>query len=320
MENGLTLKKTMSEMTTQEIADLSGVEIGVVRNKAFELFPRNEMVFHKDRKCLVFTAEQSERLLESLESKPQKTLLLGNGKPLCVKEWYTIDELAEISGLSVETLKGGHSPLNDKDFGIGLKTESKIQNVGGHKNIKVYSENVLNALQMYLVQNGTNNSMKNKAQVQENIVRTVSELTYEATLDEIKQSFDGKMSMLSDATKEMIARDIKIGMQTEYIKEAKPKADYFDAVCDSENLTEIGTVGKNVGIGSQKFFKVLTEDKIIRKRFVDGVDFYEPYYGYERYFQSVPVPFEKDGKKLSRNKLLFNQGGVVWATRKYRKI
>lgn len=129
------------------------------------------------------------------------------------EKWYTIDELAELTGISVETLKGGQSPLNN--FNIGNKTDIKT---GGYRNRqKFYSENVLEALKQYQIKTGTSNAMKNKEIVQQNIVKNVSELTYNATLEQIKQSFGKQYDALSDYAKEIIARDLKLNMQNEAI-------------------------------------------------------------------------------------------------------
>ena len=327
------MELTKAKFTTREIADSLGEKVGAVRTVAFRLFDRDE--FGIENNEFVFTAEQADKIeaIFKKESQRENKVLVpaSSDVPALVSQnieaesksesdgWYTIEQLSELSGISVETLKGGHSPLNSPDFGIGIKTESKTVNIGGHKNIKKYSENVLKALKDYQIKNGVSNAMKNKLQVQENIVKEVSKLTYEATVEQIKNEITEQYSMLSDVTREMIARDIKINMQSKYIEESKPKAEYYDKICDATNLTEIGTVGKNLGIGDKKFFDVLRNDKIIYKKCdSDGVTYYVAYYGYEKYFGSVQTPFGKDGKNLVRNKLMFNQQGVIWANKKYK--
>lgn len=98
----------------------------------------------------------------------------------------------------------------------------------------------------------------------------------------------------------------------------QPKAEWYDNVADSTNLTEIGTVGKMVGVGARNIFSILVGDKIIMKKCDDGIDYYVPFYDYEKYFKIVPEPFMKGDKKVVRNKLMFNQQGVIWATKKYK--
>ena len=108
--------------------------------------------------------------------------------------------------------------------------------------------------------------------------------------------------------------------QSQKLLEAQPKIEWYDNVADSANLTEIGTVGKMCGIGDRKFFSVLSDNKIIYKKCdSDGVAYYVPYFEYEKYFKAIPEPFIRGDKKLVRNKLLFTQNGVVWATKRFMK-
>ena len=110
-----------------------------------------------------------------------------------------------------------------------------------------------------------------------------------------------------------------IARKEQRIAEMQPKADWYDKVADSSNLTEIGTVGKITGVGEKRIFKKLIQDGIIRKKCdSDGVSYYVPYYGYDKYFTSIPEPFIRGDSKLVRNKLLFNQQGVIWATERYK--
>ncbi|MCR5725419.1 MAG: phage antirepressor KilAC domain-containing protein [Treponema sp.] len=103
--------------------------------------------------------------------------------------------------------------------------------------------------------------------------------------------------------------------------EQKPKVEWYDNVAESSNLTEIGTVGKMTGIGAEKFFKVLSDAKIIyAKCDSDGIRYYVPYFDYERYFKSVPTPFLCKDKRLVRNKLMFTQSGVIWATKRFKAV
>ena len=98
----------------------------------------------------------------------------------------------------------------------------------------------------------------------------------------------------------------------------QPKAEWYDNVAESVNLTEIGTVGKMAGVGSRTIFTLLVNDKVIMRKCDEGIDYYVPLYDYEKYFKIVPEPFLKGDKKCVRNKLMFTQAGVIWATTKYK--
>lgn len=100
----------------------------------------------------------------------------------------------------------------------------------------------------------------------------------------------------------------------------KPKADYYDQCCSGENLVEIGHLGKVTGIGEKLIFRTLEGDKVIRKKCVDGVSYYERNYQYKDYFDIQTVPFTTpDGRKLTRDKLMLTQEGLVYFVRRYSK-
>lgn len=74
-------------------------------------------------------------------------------------QWFTIEELADATGFSVETLKKGDSPLNYLSIDFNVDTR-----LGGYHNTqKFYSENVLNALKEYQLKNTVQNAVKNNA-------------------------------------------------------------------------------------------------------------------------------------------------------------
>lgn len=218
------------------------------------------------------------------------------------EKWYTIEELASLSGISVETLKGGHSPLNELSIGI----EAETQLGGYHNTKKFYSVNVLKALKQYQMRNSAPNALKNKETAIKSNVSFVANEVRTQTIAAILNDPKALMELALQSSQKLL--------------EAQPKIEWYDNVADSSNLTEIGTIGKKTGLGSQKIFKKLREDKIIyQKCDSDGVLYDVPFYDYEKYFEIIPEPFIKGDKKCVRNKLLFNQKGVIWATKKYQK-
>lgn len=107
-------------------------------------------------------------------------------------------------------------------------------------------------------------------------------------------------------------------IQKRQLSEQKPKVDYVDAYCDSENLEEIGHLGKATKIGEIKIFRTLLKDGFIKVRYsTDGVKNYDPCFGYEKYFETVHVPFLRGDKQLSRDKLMLNHKGFMFFRVKY---
>lgn len=102
------------------------------------------------------------------------------------------------------------------------------------------------------------------------------------------------------------------------IAEQKPKVEYVDSYCDATNLEEIGHLGKVTKIGEQKIFKRLLDDGYIKVRYsTEGVKCYDPCYGYEKYFETLHVPFLRGDKKLSRDKLMLTHKGFMFFRTKY---
>lgn len=115
------------------------------------------------------------------------------------------------------------------------------------------------------------------------------------------------MSILQNRNNELMAQ----------LNNIQPKADYYDKFIDSTNLIEIGHLGKSTGIGEQKIFKRLVAEGYIKVRYsTDGVKYYDPCYGYEKYFKSVSVPFLRGEKQLNREKLMLTSDGYAYFMKK----
>lgn len=87
------------------------------------------------------------------------------------EQWYCIEDLALLTGFSVETLKKGNSPLNELNINLDVNTQ-----LGGYHNTrKYYSEKVLRALKEYRVRNAVPNATKEKSTVVEENVSYVKQ-------------------------------------------------------------------------------------------------------------------------------------------------
>lgn len=213
-------------------------------------------------------------------------------------KWYTLKELAEWTGFAEETLKKGNSPLTK--LGIDLEVESKIENIGNHRNVKKYSEKVLKALKEYQIKNGGSNSSKNKEAVTSGNISFIQMNTINTLLDNPQ----ALMALIAESSKRML--------------EMKPKAEFYDNYCAAENLSEIELLGEKTGVGKRNIFKILVGDKVIQPKFVDGIKFYQAYADYEKYFRSIPSPFElPDGTKKNRDKLMLTQEGMIYFQERY---
>lgn len=104
---------------------------------------------------------------------------------------------------------------------------------------------------------------------------------------------------------------------------AEPKAKFVDDFCDSTNLFEIGSVGKELepyGLGAQKIFDRLKVDGIIYEKTVDGVKSYYAYFRYKQYFALRNNSFTKEnGKRIAYQKLMLTAEGKKWVLSRYKQ-
>lgn len=185
-------------------------------------------------------------------------------KELHVSEWYTIEELAELIGSSVQTLQKGDSPLQKlKDFGIDFKVESKIVNIGGHKNVKFYSSNVLKALKQYQLKNSAPNALKNKETA---ITGNVS-FTVNQTIDNLMNNPETMELLYLKSLERCKSLGIENRQLKDVIQEQKPKVEFYDDVTGSDDTIGMAEVAKilNLGIGRNKIFELLRKNYILQQ-------------------------------------------------------
>lgn len=207
----------------------------------------------------------------------------------------TTKELAEALGVSVDTVQRTANRLLDPSAVL-----RKVVN-GGES--KAFTEEQATAIKLEIQKH---HNLENR---QIDFVSTEYEenLTIANALTILQRRNDEYKSRMEKAERLVI--------------EQKPKVAWFDAVADSANLTEISTVGKMVGVGAEKIFKLLSENRIVYKKCdSDGIYYYVPFYDYEKYFRSIPSPFMAKNKRFVRNKLMFTQNGVIWATKRFKAV
>lgn len=231
------------------------------------------------------------------------------------EKWYSLEELASLCGLETKYLKGGASPL--KKLSIAINSDTRLG--GYHNTEKLYSENVLKALKEYQLKNSAGNAVKNKEAVISGNVSVIQNQTVKQAITSLLDNPESIQMLLNES----LARTQKLGIENKKLKDIieiqTPKAEYYDDFMNSENLIEIGHLGKVTKIGDVKIFKRLLDDKVIKARFEDKVKCYDPCYGFEKYFESRIVVFMRDGEKCFRDKLLLNANGYEFFRKKYSK-
>lgn len=231
------------------------------------------------------------------------------------EKWYTIEELSSLSGISVETLKGGHSPLNE--LSIGIETETKMG--GYHNTKKFYSENVLKALKQYQLRNSVPNAVKDKETAIQGNISMVQNQTVKATIDNLLDNPDTLNMLLTES----LARNKALGIENMQLKEVvaiqKPKVEVYDAICDSSTLQDLQTVA--ITIGLKNIFKVLLADEILEEKYTnDNQHYYKPKAEYSQYLVLKDgKPWKDENGNIKVRPRVFVTGkGLNWLTRKYQ--
>lgn len=153
------------------------------------------------------------------------------------EKWYTIEELAELTGLSIQTLKGGHSPLLD-ETSIGIKTESRLG--GYHNTQRFYSPNVLKALKQYQLRNSAPNALQNKeTAISGNISFTIGQ-----TIDSLMNNPE----TLELLYQKSIERARNLGIENKQLKDViesqKPKVEIYEKIANGSGCFTINQTAK----------------------------------------------------------------------------
>lgn len=117
------------------------------------------------------------------------------------EKWYTIDELASMTGISVETLKHGENNLSFIMQRMSVNFEVNTRVGGYHNTQKFYSENVLKALKQYQLRNAVPNAMKNKETAIEGNVSVIQTATVQCMIEKLMDNPDTLQLMLTESLK-----------------------------------------------------------------------------------------------------------------------
>ena len=201
---------TEPRVTTKELAETLGVDVRTVNETVERLlegtFQKSEikMVSNGGRPTKVFTEKQAT-IIKNEISKHYNLFSIEKVKNT---KWYTIEELAELCGISTETLKKGDSPLSK--LSIDFKVESRLG--GYHNTQKFYSENVLKALKEYQIKNGGKfMTIRNVADSLDVSYSSVYRAVCKLFPDKTK---NGKLSMLNEIEVSQISRELKTDYHT----------------------------------------------------------------------------------------------------------
>lgn len=205
---------------------------------------------------------------------------------VAIEKTMTTKELADVLGVSAETIRTTAKAVIDPSKQIW-------QVINGGKSM-VFNESQATAIKIEL---------QNHSKIASNGFSTLS--------------INSDLEMMLVQQKLAVYQNQRIAELTAQNEIMKPKADVYDICCTSDNLHEIGELGKKTGIGERKIFSFLVAEKVIKYKHVDGIDFYEPCYPYDKYFDFTLQTFPKGNEIKTRNKLMLTTEGFMYFTKKY---
>lgn len=233
------------------------------------------------------------------------------------EDWYTIEDLASLSGISIETLKGGHSPLKSPDFGIGIKTESKIKNIGGHRNIRFYSKNVLKALKAYQIKNGASNAVKNKEVAVSGNISVIQNQTVKQTINNLLDNPETLNMLLQES----LTRNKALGIENKQLKDVietqKPMVEGYARIADSSGLKTIKEAANILGYGEKTYFAILRDMGILFRD--NGINLPKREYIDSGYFEVKEEPYERNGQTYLYSRVFVTAKGLLWLEKKTPK-
>lgn len=190
--------------------------------------------------------------------------------------------------------------VDDEDKGV-----AKCDTLGGTQELTVINESGLYCL---ILSSKLPAAKKFKRWVTSEVLPSIRKT---GSYSDVPKTFAEALRLAAEQQEEIERKNVLIAEQ-------KPKVEYVDSYCDATNLEEIGHLGKVTKIGEQKIFKRLLDDGYIKVRYsTEGVKCYDPCYGYEKYFETLHVPFLRGDKKLSRDKLMLTHKGFMFFRAKY---
>lgn len=156
-------------------------------------------------------------------------------------KWYTIEELAAMCGISVETLKHGSTNLSVimRNMSINLEVNARLG--GYHNTKKYYSENVLKALKEYQLKNYVPNALKDKETAVMGNVSFVQQATVKQTINNLLDNPDTLNLLLQES----IARNKALGIENKQLKEVlKEKTAIVNRIADGQGCFTMNQTAK----------------------------------------------------------------------------
>lgn len=175
-------------------------------------------------------------------------------------KWYTIDELAELTGFTVNTLKHSKNNLAFIADKMSINLEVNSQMGGYHNSKKFYSENVLKALKEYQLKNSVPNATKDKQTAIMGNVSFVQTETVKQTINNILDNPNTIEMLLQESLKRTQALGLENKQLKDIVEKQKPAVEYHARLIERDHLTGIRDTAKELQIRERYLINSLIEN------------------------------------------------------------
>lgn len=213
------------------------------------------------------------------------------------EKWYTVEELAELTGYSTKALMSGNSPLTK----LSIALECETRTTGYHNTQKLYSANVLKALKEYQVKNGAPNALKDKQTVLEGNTSYIGNIAVNSLLD----SPEALLTLINASAKKLLMLQKENEQQKQQLIEQQPKVEMYDDLVDRKYLKNFRDFAQMQGISQTKLMDFLRSKYIYKN--VGG-----EYRAYAEYSDMFELRAFQKGKDKIGNQLLLNLKGIQY--------
>ena len=242
---------------------------------------------------------------------------MNNELELLNKEWYSIKEIAELSGYDLASLKYGENnlPTIMKKMSVNMEVNTRLG--GYHNTQKFYSENVLKALKEYQIRNSAPNALKDKETAIEGNVSVIKNETVKSTIENLLDNPKTLNMLLTES----LARTKALGIENKQLKDVietqKPMVEGYTRIANSSGLKTIKEVANILGYGEKTYFALLRDKKILFKD--NGVNLPMREYIESGYFEVKEEPFKRDGQTYLYSRVFVTAKGLLWLEKKTPK-
>lgn len=167
-------------------------------------------------------------------------------------KWYTIEELSSMCGLQVGSCKNILTELwksfpNDNQ-------KSRVVNIGGHRNIRQYSEDVLKALKQYQLVKSAPNALKDKETAITGNVSFVAKEAQSQTIAAILNNPQALLELAMQSSRKLL----------EVSEENKTLRTTNSLLMHTVKTYTASEIAKELGISSAKKLNLILEEKGIQ--------------------------------------------------------